>query len=249
MLLSTSRLADLAGVTRRTIRHYHSAGLLPEPRRMPNGYKVYAASDLIVLLRIRRLTSLGFSLASIAERLAEGSGSAVASVAELDEVLELQIQRLQAIREEIAFAELHDIPLDVDPRAFQTAAHFSRRNQLNIAVLLSSAFSAAVQSAFDRFTEQPMDDYVDLVEAFEGLDETSTREDIDQVVIRVFEALNEMSVSDLLPDSHSGPNWRKQELSASRIFVKTLMDDFNPAQQEVLEVVLAHYAYFEGEDT
>ncbi|MEV4016841.1 MerR family DNA-binding transcriptional regulator [Nonomuraea angiospora] len=35
----SSELAELAGVTVRTLRHYHQIGLLPEPRRASGGYR------------------------------------------------------------------------------------------------------------------------------------------------------------------------------------------------------------------
>jgi len=48
-------LAGLAGVSTRTVRHYHRIGLLPEPRRRENGYRSYELRDLVLLLRARRL--------------------------------------------------------------------------------------------------------------------------------------------------------------------------------------------------
>lgn len=33
--------AELVGVTTRTVRHYHHIGLLPEPDRSANGYRIY----------------------------------------------------------------------------------------------------------------------------------------------------------------------------------------------------------------
>jgi DNA-binding transcriptional MerR regulator len=39
--LRIGELADLAGVTVRTIRHYHAKGLLAEPPRDPSGYRRY----------------------------------------------------------------------------------------------------------------------------------------------------------------------------------------------------------------
>ena len=56
-----SEVARLAGTTVRTIRHYHAIGLLAEPARLPNGYRDYSAADLLRVLRIRQLASLGFS--------------------------------------------------------------------------------------------------------------------------------------------------------------------------------------------
>ncbi|AQA21458.1 merR regulatory family protein [Rhodococcus sp. MTM3W5.2] len=59
-------LAQTAGITPRTIRHYHRLGLLEEPRRLSNGYRAYELPDLIRLLRIRWLAAAGIPLGSIA---------------------------------------------------------------------------------------------------------------------------------------------------------------------------------------
>ncbi|WP_224391194.1 MerR family transcriptional regulator [Pseudonocardia sp. ICBG1293] len=53
---SPSRLAELAGTSRRAVRHYHELGLLPEPERRSNGYQYYGVDHLVRLIRIRRLT-------------------------------------------------------------------------------------------------------------------------------------------------------------------------------------------------
>ena len=63
----------MAGVTLKTLRHYHKIGLLDEPARLENGYRDYGVSHVVRLLRIRQLARLGLPLARIKERLdAEG---------------------------------------------------------------------------------------------------------------------------------------------------------------------------------
>lgn len=66
MAWSTREVADLAGASVRAVRHYHEIGLLKEPERGANGYKHYGTSHLLRVLRIKRLTTLGFSLPQIA---------------------------------------------------------------------------------------------------------------------------------------------------------------------------------------
>ena len=63
--LRSGELAKLAGVTVRTLRHYRTIGLLPDPPRDENGYCSYGIEDLVRVLRIKRLASLGFSLEDI----------------------------------------------------------------------------------------------------------------------------------------------------------------------------------------
>ena len=72
--MKSSEIAKLAGVSVRTLRHYHAIGLLPEPPRGENGYRDYGAGNLVRLLRIKRLSSLGFSLSRISEVLGRSSG-------------------------------------------------------------------------------------------------------------------------------------------------------------------------------
>lgn len=64
-------LAELAGVTTRTVRHYHRIGLLPEPARSSNGYRTYDLRDAVRLVRVRRLVELGLNLDEVADALAD----------------------------------------------------------------------------------------------------------------------------------------------------------------------------------
>ncbi|MER7398435.1 MerR family transcriptional regulator [Streptomyces sp. NPDC000151] len=92
-------LATLAGVTTRTVRHYHHLGLLPEPERRANGYREYALRDAVLLARVRRLTELGLGLDEVRDVLAEDAGRALEEVlAELDADLARQEAELRERR-------------------------------------------------------------------------------------------------------------------------------------------------------
>jgi DNA-binding transcriptional MerR regulator len=67
-------LAAIAGVSTRTVRHYHRVGLLPEPERQSNGYREYGLRDAVELARVRRLTELGLSLDEVRDALADDAG-------------------------------------------------------------------------------------------------------------------------------------------------------------------------------
>lgn len=107
--MKSSELAHLAGVSVRTLRHYHAIGLLPEPPRRENGYRAYDATHLLRLLRIRQLASLGFSLDQIGPMLnnldaesAEGEELGAESAKLLDDLdrqLQRQITQLEQQRE------------------------------------------------------------------------------------------------------------------------------------------------------
>lgn len=96
-------LAGLAGVTTRTVRHYHRIGLLPEPSRRENGYRRYELRDLVLLLRTRRLVELGLSLEEAADALSSDNGrDLVEIVQELDADLAAQQDRITRQRAAIA---------------------------------------------------------------------------------------------------------------------------------------------------
>ncbi len=63
--LTISEAAELLGVTAKTIRHYHAIGLLAEPQRDVNGYRLYTPAELRQMQAIRRLQSYGLTLKQI----------------------------------------------------------------------------------------------------------------------------------------------------------------------------------------
>ncbi|MCB0083539.1 MAG: MerR family transcriptional regulator [Caldilineaceae bacterium] len=68
--LYIKEVADLFGVTTKTVRHYHKIGLLPEPARSEADYRLYTGKDLWRLRTICELRRLGLPLAQIRTVLA-----------------------------------------------------------------------------------------------------------------------------------------------------------------------------------
>lgn len=101
-MLTIGELAAYAGVTTRTVRHYHRIGLLPEPERDPSGYRSYGAPAVVELIRIRALAEAGVPLARVKELLAADAEEFAAAVAEVDRGLRAEIRRLQQHRRRIA---------------------------------------------------------------------------------------------------------------------------------------------------
>ena len=58
-------LADAAGLPSQTIRFYERRGLLPEPERGANGYRIYNESTLTRLNFVRTAQAAGLTLAEI----------------------------------------------------------------------------------------------------------------------------------------------------------------------------------------
>ena len=119
MAWSTRELADLAGTTVNTVRHYHRLGLLAEPERRHNGYKQYGVRDLVCLLRIRRLVDLGIPLSQIGD--VSGGVTDRELLSTLDAELASQIERLTRAREELAAIVRDDAPAD-SPAGFSAVA-------------------------------------------------------------------------------------------------------------------------------
>lgn len=63
-------LARETGVSDKTIRYYEDIGILPQPARLNNGYRVYDESDAVRLRFIRRARALDFALDDVGEILA-----------------------------------------------------------------------------------------------------------------------------------------------------------------------------------
>jgi DNA-binding transcriptional MerR regulator len=60
--MRSGKLAQLAGVSSDTLRHYERLGLLPPPQRSAGGYRLYPPSALDRVRMIRRALAIGFSL-------------------------------------------------------------------------------------------------------------------------------------------------------------------------------------------
>ena len=62
--------AKRSGVTRKALRLYEQAGILPAARRTASGYRVYSADALAVLSFVRKAQGLGFTLGEIKDIVA-----------------------------------------------------------------------------------------------------------------------------------------------------------------------------------
>ncbi len=101
-MLTISQLASHAGVTVRTVRHYHQIGLLSEPQRDHSGYRRYDAAAVVRLIRIRVLADAGVPLARVQELLDAGPEEFARAIEEIDRALSADIRRLRRNRRRIA---------------------------------------------------------------------------------------------------------------------------------------------------
>ncbi|WP_037319096.1 MerR family transcriptional regulator [Amycolatopsis orientalis] len=101
-MLTIGQLAATAGVTVRTVRHYHHVGLLPEPDRDASGYRRYSAQAAVDLIRIRTLADAGVPLARIDALLHARPAEFAAAITEIDADLRHKIDQLTENRLRIA---------------------------------------------------------------------------------------------------------------------------------------------------
>src|SRR5437773_10095901 len=60
--LLIGEIAKRSGASRKALRLYEEAGILPVPRRTPSGYRVYGSEALDLLAFVRQAQRLGFTL-------------------------------------------------------------------------------------------------------------------------------------------------------------------------------------------
>lgn len=172
--MRVKELAELAGVTVRTIRYYHQVGALPEPSRQSNGYRDYTADHLVALLRISQLTSSGLSLAQAGAAVA-GSDSSFTEEAldDVDRALEAKIAALTEQRERLARARSgHHIGLSRAAAALSLAPA-----DIPVAIVIAHLYrhhpqTEVLADALDDPQMQPA--FASLQERFDAIDETTT---------------------------------------------------------------------------
>jgi len=101
--LTVGRVAELTGVTVRTLHHYDEIGLLPPEDRSPVGYRRYSERDLERLQQILFYRELGFPLEQIATILADPDVDATAHLRRQHALLTRRIERLQAMVAAVEF--------------------------------------------------------------------------------------------------------------------------------------------------
>ncbi|HET9173086.1 MAG TPA: MerR family transcriptional regulator [Actinospica sp.] len=88
--LTVGRVAELTGVTVRTLHHYDQIGLVTPSARTAAGYRAYAAGDVERLREVLAYRRLGFGLREIADLVDDPSTNAVAHLHRLRGLLREQ---------------------------------------------------------------------------------------------------------------------------------------------------------------
>jgi len=232
-------IAALVGVTSRAVRHYHHIGLLPEPARRANGYRAYTVRDAVLLARIRRLTEIGLSLDEVRDVLADDAGRELAEVlGELDADLARQEREIRERRRVLAAlleapltsegplspglaALLEGAPVTGSPAAAKDREHL---------VLLDAAggggAGAGVYAALRPLAEDP-----GVLALYERLDALAGAGADDPRVAPLAADLAAAVPDDVLAVIPEG------EPTATGVG-RALLDDYPPAQREVVRRVM-----------
>lgn len=248
--MRSKEIADLAGVSVRALRHYRKIGLLREPSRSANGYCDYTIDDLVRLLRIKSLASLGFSLEDTASMLDQDDDSTIASpydqkLEQLDHELTAQIARLEEQRRVIARLRAESISPDMPLRGGRVMRKLSdtklvaNMEKIEKTSLLLAAHLYADEDfdEIDNFCSalierDLVDEYQRASERLENLEESATEQDLEQ-------AANEMIV--LLTkviDCFDIKNWDRPTTNAEKIIDEYSQGTLNAAQELVANRIL-----------
>jgi DNA-binding transcriptional MerR regulator len=195
--MRSSELASVAGVTVRTLRHYHQVGVLAEPERGSNGYRHYDVHDLVRLLRIKRLAAMGIALDGMAEVLDAEGGDHDALLGSLESELDARIQHLESQRELVRAIRATDASPDLPPMlapfiALYTAGGASagvtrieREQAVLLAHLVADDDLPRLVEVYERLADPALSPAVlELSRAFEQLEADADDERVDTVVQR-----------------------------------------------------------------
>ena len=109
--MTTSEVAERAGVNLDTVRYYEKRGLLPEPSRTPAGYRQYEPQHVAHLRFIKRAQELGFTLEEIRELLswrATPGGGAEVRQKTADKIEEIDAKGRDLLRIRAKLVELSE---------------------------------------------------------------------------------------------------------------------------------------------
>lgn len=98
-LLTVGQVAELFGVTVRTLHHYDEIGLVVPSERSRAGYRLYTAADLVRLQHVVVYRRLEFPLEQIATLLEQGATDPRASAEHLRRQRAAVLHRLDELRE------------------------------------------------------------------------------------------------------------------------------------------------------
>ncbi len=226
---STRELAELAGTTVNTVRHYHRLGLLDEPERRHNGYKRYGVPHLVCLLRIRRLVELGVPLSEVG--VARSAGDVPPEVLrQVDAQLAAEIERLQRARDDIAEVLREGAPAD-SPAGFASVAPRLSAADTSLIHVYTRIYDQDAMKDLRRMAEEDQDHPVNAeLDALPPDADEATRQGIAERLA----PLIAQNLADYPWLTDPGARLSGNEHAGAQTFINAVVSLYNPAQIDVL---------------
>lgn len=252
--MRSGEVARLAGVTVRTLRHYRSIGLLPEPPRGENGYCAYSIDDLIRVLRIKHLASLGFSLDDIGGMIetldSDDRSKAVDLLEALDRDLVEQIEHLEQQRKTLALIKSNRLDADIPARlatiigtmkeyGLPESALKNERNAMLLAgAMLSESDLDETEAVYQAIVDRGLaEDYVKINDWVTALPDDASEQDKTEVIDKIIRVLS--PVIDVFEPDNWDDEPSEAELEAEALFKQYQKDTLSPVQLEVSDRAIA----------
>lgn len=241
--MRSNEVAKLAGVTVRTLRHYHQLGLLPEPPRSANGYRDYTAADVARVLRVKRLAALGFPLArvgAILDELDAPDPSPASALEELDRELALEIERLEEQRRTIAALRAENLDPDLPVRFARILRMLPGVDTLADA---DPADRTALIVAGHLYDDDELGELERVIECIAGENLVQALEQLDERLGALAPDAPELERAALVDESletlapviacFDTANWLRPSTDRERFLDEIAFEGNNPAQQDV----------------
>ncbi|MDP9796113.1 DNA-binding transcriptional MerR regulator [Catenuloplanes nepalensis] len=236
MAWSTRELAELAGTTVNTVRHYHRLGLLEAPERRSNGYKQYGVPHLVCLLRIRRLVELGVPLSEIG--VARSNGDVPPEVLRrVDAQLAAEVERLQKARADIAVILRDGAPADA-PAGFESSASRMSEADTSLIHVYTRLYDDDAMKDLRRMVEEDTGPVTEELDNLPADADEATRQRLAEKVAPVIA----QNITDYPWLTEPGARLTGNEQETRQTFIDAVTTLYNPAQIDVLTraSLLAH---------
>lgn len=228
MAWSTREIAELAGTTVNTVRHYHQVGLLEQPDRTSNGYKQYQVRHLVRLLKIRRLRDLDVPLDQIDDVTFDGDSSFEALRA-IDADLAVSIERLQRARAEIQ-AILQGSSVTGVPAGFEDVAPRLSEQDQSLMLIYSQLYDDdAMQDLRSMIRQDPESPGREFDELAPDADEPARTELAERYAPTIVDAIRNYPWL-----TEPGKHLSKSLEVTRNTVVESIAALYNPAQLDVL---------------
>jgi DNA-binding transcriptional MerR regulator len=222
-------MAELAGTTVNTVRHYHRAGLLDEPERLSNGYKQYSAKHLVRLLQIRRLRDIGVPLVQIEAVGSSGGATPAEALLAIDADLAASIERLQRARAEIRAILDGSTATDV-PAGFEDVASRLTASERSLMLVYAQLYDESAMTDLKHMVDAEPEDTDAEFEALPVDADDATR----QRIAEVFAPQLAQHFVDYPWLLHPAEHLSKSAPVTQQAFIETYLELYNEAQLDVL---------------